>query len=586
MDACEQRALGLVSIRRLARLLAPALLLALGAAVAAAAGDSIAITFVHTNDIHGAVLGDDRRPGTLPALYDLVTETRQGDESPLKDSLLLDAGDLMEGTALDFLTRGRMMMDTVTSLGYDAWTLGNHDFWVGRPDLAGLVAEARRGGVAVLGANVIDLAAGRVADDLAVPYALFERDGVRIAVVGLANGFTDGMNGADKTEGLDFTNPVKALAYWAPRIDGADVTVVLAHLGLGGAGALRAADLAGIPGSVKVIIDSHSHDITWKPRRVALDDGSSVLVVQAGSGLSWAGRLTLWFDASTHKPLVEGATVAHRYEMVDLRKRARALGSETVEDLSSLAPAGDADVRAGTASPMAVAARTWARFAAPHAELLERSAGRAGVDMGRTKPGEVDPLGNLVADGLCAEARRLHGAGLLADILPGFDEAEVVERLVGVETPRSLRGSIPAGDEIRYGGFLQHLPFDNKVAVLAVRGTDLRRLLEFCSWNGVRGGVLVGGLTALVDPRAPAGSRLSEVTVHGRPLADDETYVLATTDFIAAGGAGWGHARLADRPRVVSPVSARDAAWAHLLAQPDREALGADVNETRLATTR
>mgnify|MGYP001547896325 FL=1 len=539
----------------------------------AAPSDTIAITILHTNDIHGHLLGsmDDDNP--LPALYETICQQRVGDERDDEDTVLVDAGDLFEGSAIDFLTKGKMMVDALGLFGYDTWTLGNHDFCIGRQTLAKRVAEARQAGVSVLGANVIDDITGRCADELANPYKIIERDGVKIAIIGVAHGRTKEMNYGKRTAGISFLAPEEAISYYAKRLDGADIVIVVGHLGLKPA----KRTFAKLPGAVKVFIDGHSHKAQRKAQRVPLADGSTMLLVQAGHSLDAIGRLTLYFDKETKKPVLDGTAVAHNYTLAPLTKSATPLIA------SQLTVPTKEEIRQGRALAEEVLAYFDQKFVSPHAGKLNRSAGRTAVALKRPETGRPDPFGNMLCDALRKKADELFTIGELTSVVPsGVTKEEFLNQLVAIASPKSIRGFLPSGADIQYDTLHKHLPFDNKVCVLALSGHELGQLITGARWHKRRGGVLCAGLSGTVRSRGSREGRLDRLTINGRPLLAGETYYLATSDFIASGQAGWKHVYLKDNKTVTTTILARDALFDYLIERKTMDDIGLAENECRI----
>jgi 5'-nucleotidase len=118
-----------------------------------------------------------------------------------------------------------------------------------------------------------------------------------------------------------------------------------------------------------------------------------------------------------------------------------------------------------------------------------------------------------------------------------------------------LRADIPAGD-LTYGSLYEAMPFDNRFALVKLKGSHLRRLV---SANLQRGGAILswGGLTARASCK---GDKLDLVmTVGGKPLKDDADYTLATSDFLSSGGDGTiGRLKLPDGSVVQTDVIIRD----------------------------
>jgi 2',3'-cyclic-nucleotide 2'-phosphodiesterase (5'-nucleotidase family) len=97
-----------------------------------------------------------------------------------------------------------------------------------------------------------------------------------------------------------------------------------------------------------------------------------------------------------------------------------------------------------------------------------------------------------------------------------------------------LRADIPAGD-LTYGGLYQAMPFDNRFAIVDLKGKHIRRLLTS---NLQRGSGIFswGGLVA--KARCKGGSLVADIKIAGKPLADEQSYKLITSDFLASGGDG------------------------------------------------
>ena len=528
---------------------------------------------MHTNDIHGHLLGSMADDNPLPALYETICNQRVGDERDDEDTVLVDAGDLFEGSAIDFLTKGKMMVEALGLLRYETWTLGNHDFCIGRQTLAKRVAEAREAGVSVLGANVIDDITGRCADELAVPYKIIERDGVKIAIIGVAHGRTKEMNYAARTAGLTFISPEDTIKHYAKRLDGADIVIVVGHLGLRKGGR----SLAGLPGSVKVFIDAHTHQSHRKPERVQLDDGSTLLVLQAGHSLKSIGRLTLYFDKKTKKPILDGPAVSHLYSLAPIAKSATPLIA------SQLVVPEKQDIIQGRALADEVLAYFDYTFVRPYAGKLNRSAGRTAVALKRPETGQPDPFGNLLCDAIRKKATELFTLGELRSVVPsGLTKEQFQQKLVAVASPRSIRGFLPSGADIQYDILHRHLPFDNKLCVLALSGHELGQLINGARWHQRRGGVLCSGLAGTVKSKGSREGRLEGLMVNGSPMSGGETYFLATSDFIATGQPGWKHVYLKDNNTATTTILARDALFDYLIERKGNGDIGLEENECRI----
>lgn len=285
------------------------------------AQDLVTISILHTTDLHGHILPTtdySGHPG-LGGLARCVTQIRRwGDENA--NSLLLDIGDVYQGTQFALSNQGRSMIDLFNLLRYDAWIIGNHEFDWGIDPFLRAVAGSK---MAVLAANT--LLAGKPAGQFPdaqhpfakiQPYLLKEIAGIKLAVIGLT---TPGMPFwflPTFLEGIEFQHPVEATrrAVRQARAAGAVVIVLAGHMGLkertGGddfANCVMA--LTSEFPETAVLIAGHTHqDI---PSRLTND----VLLTQADHFGIHIGRVDLTFDRSSKKLLHRKA----RTELMDDR---------------------------------------------------------------------------------------------------------------------------------------------------------------------------------------------------------------------------------------------------------------------------
>jgi len=263
--------------------------------------EAIQIDLVHVNDLHGAVdpmldgaVGGDSLVGGLSRLKTAVDRTRA--ENP-QGTLLLNAGDLAEGSMIAYLTRGRSVAEAMKPFKFDAVALGNHDFAWGQAALSGMIGAL---GAPIVAANVVKTSDGTVMDG-AAPYVMKQVQGVNVAVIGLDTPNIRHYVADEKLEGLDFKGGAETVARYLPevRAKGADVVVVLSHMGFEEDRKL-ARDLPGID----VIVGGHSHTRLPEGHR----EGDT-LIVQAGSLSKFMGRATLHVDPSTRRIIQSEARI-------------------------------------------------------------------------------------------------------------------------------------------------------------------------------------------------------------------------------------------------------------------------------------
>jgi len=260
------------------------LLLLLLAALAFAGGTE-RVVVVFTNDLHGQLeplppsplrpFLQTQEAGGYAHLATMVKAARREAADAKASFLLLDAGDIFQGTPIGNETRGEAVVEAMNTLDYDAMALGNHEFDFGVANLVRLVQRAR---FPVLAANVAGVRDVRPYVVLAPP-----RVPCRVAVIGLTTTETPHITAAGATKGVRFSDPAAATRALMKEVP-ADLFIVLSHLG-------RDDDLklaADVPG-IALIAGGHSHT-------PVIERVGETLVLQTHShGLS-LGRADLTLD--------------------------------------------------------------------------------------------------------------------------------------------------------------------------------------------------------------------------------------------------------------------------------------------------
>lgn len=243
------------------------------------------ITILHTNDVHSHVepfpKDDPNYPGQggVARRYSLIQKIRE--ENP--NTLLLDAGDIFQGTPFFNFYGGEIEFKLMSKLKYDAATLGNHDFDNG---LDGLNAQLPHAEFPFLISNY-DFS-NTVLDGKTKPYKVFDKAGVKIGVFGLGielKGLVDPKNYGD----TDYLNPVE-IARKTTRVlkeeKDCDLVICLSHLGYHyDSDKIDDKKLAQKTQDIDLIIGGHTHTFLDKPASVENKNGKRVIINQVG----WAG---------------------------------------------------------------------------------------------------------------------------------------------------------------------------------------------------------------------------------------------------------------------------------------------------------
>jgi 5'-nucleotidase len=234
-------------------------ILALSAVAAPAAPGVVHVTIVHTNDLHGYV-------ENAPAIATVAREARARNPN----TLFLDAGDSVSGTPLSTLFKGEPVFEVMTSMGYDAATLGNHEFDYGWRQTAKFREIARH---PILNANARDPDGAPFGDE---PFHVFALGRVKVGVLGL---LTENMRTLVPTAnwaGCKVEPPLETAKRLVPEIrKQCDVLVLLTHVGV----EVDAAIAGAVPG-IDLVVGGHSHTELKSPIVVPCGD-RRVPIVQA-----------------------------------------------------------------------------------------------------------------------------------------------------------------------------------------------------------------------------------------------------------------------------------------------------------------
>lgn len=454
------------------------------------------LTILHTSEHHGAALPFDRRGGQrgqhqvggLASRATLVTTVRHQTET----LLVLDSGDILIGTPLSSFFRGEPDIKAMNLIGYSAMTAGNHDFDFGLDHLRQLRSQAE---FPILCSNLT----GRATDLPCQRSAVVRTGSLTVGVIGLLgrSTFPDAFN-RTVVNALELQDPAetaRALALELIHQQQVDLVVALTHE----SDAEDLALLSRVP-EITVVIGGHTEGFdglrtagSSAPVDVATDPGP-MLVKTHRQGRT-VGRLDL--------TLTDGAAADGARKRV-VRARARNL------PVTSELP------------PHPAVTTLLTRYTRKLEQETALVIGRALVDL----EGDIGLI----------RTRETNLGDLLTDLLRAEFGTEVA-----LVNGGQIRDSIPAGP-IDLKRLLQVLPFNSSIVTLTITGSRLAQALEHSvgSLPEANGRFLqVSGLTLTYDPSAPAGSRIRELTVGGRPLEPTRAYTVATDAFLADGGDGY-----------------------------------------------
>ncbi len=259
------------------------------------------ITILHTNDVHSHIEPFKNNhykypnQGGVARRAILVEEIRK--ENP--NTLLLDAGDIFQGTPYFNFYGGELEFKLMSMLKYDAATIGNHDF---DNSIDGLYAQLPHAKFNFISSNY-DFK-NTVLDTHIKPYKVFEKDGIKIGVFGLGIELA-GLVDPRMFKETVYLNPVE-IAQDMSRIlkedEGCDLVICLSHLGYHyKSDKLDDLKLASKTKNIDLIIGGHTHTFLPKPTVTKNSEGENVLVNQVGCYGINVGRVDFYFDSDQNK---------------------------------------------------------------------------------------------------------------------------------------------------------------------------------------------------------------------------------------------------------------------------------------------
>ena len=457
---------------------------------------------LHTNDVHGSI-----------ELYAKVAAMKGDYEAQGAQVILADAGDYSQGTVYVSVNKGKDAVTMMNAAGYDVATIGNHEFDYGYAQLKSNLDSAV---FKVVCANVLQ--DGSPVFDA---YTMINKGGVQVAFVGLETPEAQTKANPALIQGLTFLAGDEMYAAVqtqvdAARTDGADIVIVLTHLGVDSSSEPNTSyDLYKKVNGIDFIIDGHSHTVMTKG-----PEGEPIQ--STGTALNNIGVITI--DNATKK--------IESNELIPIWHTEEVDGKEvTVYDY--------------TKSDETVANAAKAIIDPIDADYDQKFAESA-VDLNGAKaPGnrtEETNLGDLITDAMMWAIKTK---------APGVD----MNNAVAITNGGGIRAAIAKGD-ITKKDVNTVLPFGNTLAVVYVKGSELLEALEvstYCTPKSLGGFPQFAGMEVELntaceydanDTTYPGSTyfgpksinRITIKTVNGKAFDKDATYAVITNNFLAAGG--------------------------------------------------
>jgi 2',3'-cyclic-nucleotide 2'-phosphodiesterase (5'-nucleotidase family) len=474
-------------------------------ASSAAQTSTTTVTIVGTNDFHGALenrLVSNRLAGGAEWLAGYVNVVRA--ENP-NGTLWIDAGDQMQGTLVSNYFFGSSTIDVMNAMGVDAAVVGNHEFDWGQDVLQDRVDQAE---FPYLAANIFYAKkngnpnhghGGR--PHYAKPYTIFEVNGVKVGVIGIALPETPSVTNPINVSNLVFLDGADAVNDVLPEVEaeGATIIIVAAHIGgffpNFGEGIMDFT--CGLdPDKVDLVVSGHTHS--------RIDDVMcDIPVVQAFSSGTAFSRVDFTVDTATGE--------ATSYVMNPFSSGGAP--TTTYNTTSTFT----ATYHGTVVTPDPVVEALVDEYVAEIAEVKNTVIGYSNTAITRNSRFESS-MGDWVTD-------------IMRAYDPSIDFA--------LTNSGGLRAELNAG-EVTFGEVFEIMPFDNTLVLVELTGAEVIQVLREGT-TGQHGLIQVSGLkfsfdygTAAIGDSVLVGDVIDLNT--GQPIDPNATYTIATNDFMANGG--------------------------------------------------
>lgn len=438
------------------------------------------IVILYENDVHCGINGYPKYVGLRDAIV-------MADTSYVG---MVSSGDFLQGALAGAYSQGQHIVDIMKEVGYDAITLGNHEFDYLTPRMLKLMPQI---GAPVVCANFFEYGA---TTPVYPSYVIKQYGDKKIAFVGAltpetmrdeAYAFFDN----DQKQLYDLrTNEVYSLVQTATdkaRSEGADYVVVLSHLGEAKSDTgVDSHGLVAATNGIDAVLDGHTHSVIpceW----VANKDGKQIPVTQTGTQFANVGKLWISQDGTLHTQLVPAEEIPYTNDRI----------SAIVDHIKT-------ELDEATSLPVATTA-----FDLPAMD-----------DTGDWLVRKMETsLGDLVADAF----RERGGTN------------------IGLVNGGALRNNLKAG-VINYGHVISVLPNDNKMCVIEVTGAEIQNMLNVCTAKcpALDGSFpQVSGLKFTIHTVSHTVTDvvvLNQTTGEYEPIDAQRKYTLCVTDYYKTGG--------------------------------------------------
>ena len=261
------------------------------------------ITILHTNDVHSHIEPFNDNHAKFPNKGGVSRSSTiiESIRSSNPNTLLLDAGDIFQGTPYFNYYGGEIEFKLMSMLNYDAATIGNHDFDNG---IEGLYAQLPNAKFQFISSNY-DFK-NTIMDSHAKPYMIFNKSGIKIGVFGLGIELKGLVNNNlyKETKYLDPIEMTQEMTKILKEKEKCDLIICLSHLGhyyKNNSKKISDVTLAKSTKNIDLIIGGHTHTFLDRPEIVTNIDQEKVIINQVGCFGLYLGQIDFYFDAMNNK---------------------------------------------------------------------------------------------------------------------------------------------------------------------------------------------------------------------------------------------------------------------------------------------
>ena len=514
------------------------ILLTVALLIFALSAEDVRLDILFSNDVHGGI---DRTEATFmnpefpPKLGGGASHTTlikhvRSLASDERGSLLLDAGDFYQGHPVGTVTNGKAIIKYYNEIGYDALTIGNHEYDILEADLVETLSAAN---FPIISCNIVNKETGELVDYVQ-PYIIVEKMGIRIAIIGLTTIDTKLMSFPENIKNIDILDEIESLNKYIPIVkeqEKADIVIILGHMGL--------------PYKPQESYDKrYKNDVAKKATQYYGWDSQQIIHSVPGIDLLVGGHMHKgfkepWIDPVTHAMAIQGYAFGSNLGWLTLTidKETKTVSGYEVPSIASgmlLTMFEDEFLLDPEINEMIEAEQAIAE------KGMDDIIGLTNVNLNRINVDAQSLMGNTVADAMRLEAK----ADFSFINLGG------------------IRAEITAGP-VTYREIFSVMPFDNQLISFECDGLFLKKIIE-TRVAGTRHGLVTSGAEVVYTKKRPDFDRVTELLIDGEEWQPHKTYIIATTDFLMQGNAGLSLLTKVEEDKITrNELNLRDAIASH-----------------------